>query len=81
MVKFISLSLIWGVTAVMALTLSVSKYIADTVETLFIFFATDGFRFLQRHYSVYDTTDSLVGLAMTPNTTAETNQSEFHLCR
>ncbi|KAJ7601049.1 acid protease [Mycena floridula] len=33
----------------------------------------DGFGFLQRFYSVYDTTNSQVGLATTPFTTAETN--------
>ena len=33
----------------------------------------DGFTFLQRFYSVYDTTNSQVGIAPTPNTDAETN--------
>ena len=33
----------------------------------------DGFTFLQRFYSVYDTTNSQVGLATTEFTNAETN--------
>jgi hypothetical protein len=33
----------------------------------------DGFAFLQRYYSVYDVTNSQVGLAATPLTFAETN--------
>jgi hypothetical protein len=33
----------------------------------------DGFGFLQRFYSVFDTSNSRVGLATTPNTDAETN--------
>jgi hypothetical protein len=33
----------------------------------------DGFGFLQRFYSVYDTSNSRLGLATTPNTDAETN--------
>ncbi|KZV63908.1 acid protease [Peniophora sp. CONT] len=33
----------------------------------------NGFTFLQRFYSVYDTTNSQVGIAPTPNTDAETN--------
>ena len=35
--------------------------------------STDGFVFLQRFYSVYDTTNTQVGLATTQYTTAETN--------
>jgi hypothetical protein len=34
---------------------------------------TDGFAFLQRYYSVYDVTNSQLGLAATPFTSAETN--------
>jgi hypothetical protein len=33
----------------------------------------DGFAFLQRYYSVFDVTNSQVGLAATPFTNAETN--------
>jgi hypothetical protein len=33
----------------------------------------DGFAFLQRYYSVYDVTNSRLGLAATPFTNAETN--------
>lgn len=33
----------------------------------------DGFAFLQRFYSVYDTGNNQVGLATTPFTDAETN--------
>ena len=73
MIKFILLSLIWGVTAVVVLTLSVSNIFQIKWKRFLSFFATDGFGFLQRHYSVYDTTNSRVGLARTPNTTAETN--------
>jgi hypothetical protein len=35
--------------------------------------STDGFVFLQRFYSVFDTTNTQVGLATTQDTTAETN--------
>jgi hypothetical protein len=36
-------------------------------------FCIDGFTFLQRFYSVFDATNSQVGLATTPFTDAETN--------
>jgi len=38
-----------------------------------IYVMTDGFVFLQRFYSVFDTTNAQVGFATTPNTDVETN--------
>jgi hypothetical protein len=35
--------------------------------------SSDGFAFLQRYYSVYDVTNSRLGLAATQLTNAETN--------
>ena len=68
-----SLSLIWGVTVVVVLIFPVSNIFQIHWKHFLFFCTTDGVRVLQRCYSVYDTTNGRVGLAMTPNTTAETN--------
>ena len=68
-----SLSLILAVALVVALILSVSNKFQIRWKHFLFFFTTDGFVFLQRYYSVYDTTNSRGGLATTPNTTSETN--------
>lgn len=82
-VIFISSSLIWAVWAVLvsisSVCISFAPFSRRQEFTLLSFL--DGFVFLQRFYSVFDTTNSQVGLATTDFTQATTNWGVVVFCK